>query len=123
EFATAVSCMKRKPENFNVIAEVPCYCGKEIAVIPYYRPGSPELAKAVAAALKDHDTALLTNHGQVVCGKNFDDAFQKAVFFELACGIIIRNGIGNYTTLSEKEVEDLEVYVLGKEPQKHGKKQ
>jgi ribulose-5-phosphate 4-epimerase/fuculose-1-phosphate aldolase len=114
EYATIVSCMKNKPANFNVVAEVPCYCGKEIPVIPYYRPGSPELAKGVTEALKNHDTALLTNHGQVVCGKDFDDAFQKAVFFELACSIIVRAGEGNYSTLTEAEIEDLEVYVLGK---------
>ena len=48
EYATAVSCMKNKPTNFNVTAEIPCHVGSEIPVIPYYRPGSPELAKAVA---------------------------------------------------------------------------
>lgn len=114
KYATAVSCMKDKPTNFNVIAEVPCYCGKEIPVVPYYRPGSPELAKAVTEAMKDHDTALLSKHGQVVCGKDFDDAFQKAVFFELACSIIVNAGAGNYQTLTDAEVEDLEIYVLGK---------
>lgn len=113
EFATVISCMKEKPTNFNVIAEVPCYSGREIAVVPYHRPGSPELAKAVTEALTDHDCALLSKHGQVVCGKDFDDAFQKAVFFELACAIIVRSGF-NYLTLSEAEIEDLEVYVLGK---------
>ncbi|MDL2322449.1 class II aldolase/adducin family protein, partial [Bacteroidales bacterium OttesenSCG-928-A17] len=113
EYATIISCMKNKPANFNVIAEVVCYCGVEIPVIPYYRPGSPELAKGVIDALKDHDTALLTNHGQVVCGKDFDDVFQKASFFELACKIIVLAGEGNYSTLTPEEIRDLEVYVLG----------
>ncbi|MFV0391210.1 MAG: class II aldolase/adducin family protein [Paludibacteraceae bacterium] len=114
EYATVISCMKDKPANFNVVAEVPAYCGSEIAVLPYYRPGSPELANAVTEALKSHDTALLSKHGQVVCGKDFDDAFQKAVFFELACSIIVKAGKGNYLTLTEEEILDLEVYILGK---------
>lgn len=114
EFATIVSCMKNKPENFNVVAEVPCYCGTEIPVIPYFRPGSKELAEAVTEALTDHDCVLMSKHGQAVCGKDFDDAFQKAVFFELACSIIVRAGEGNYLTLTEDEIRDLEVYVLGK---------
>lgn len=114
EFATIVSCMKDKPKNFNVVAEVPCYCGKEIPVIPYFRPGSKELAEAVTGALTDHDCVLMSKHGQAVCGKDFDDAFQKAVFFELACSIIVRAGEGNYLTLTEDEIRDLEVYVLGK---------
>lgn len=117
EFATIVSCMENKPENFNVVAEVPCYCGKDIPVIPYYRPGSKELAEAVTEALTDHDCVLMSKHGQAVCGKDFDDAFQKAVFFELACSIIVRAGEGNYMTLTEDEVRDLEVYILGKTPE------
>ena len=113
-FATVVSCMRNKPENFNVTAEVPCHCGREIPVIPYFRPGSPELAEAVVGALSDHDTVLMSKHGQAVCGKDFNDAFQKAVFFEMACAIIVRAGEGNYLTLTDEEIRDLEVYVLGK---------
>lgn len=114
EYATIVACMKNKPTNFNVIAEVPCYCGREIGMVDYFRPGSVELAEAVTEALKDHDTALLNKHGQVVCGKDFDDAFQKAMFFELACKIIVQAGAGNYITLTEQEIDDLDKYVLGK---------
>lgn len=114
EYATVISCMKDKPKNFNVTAEIPCYPGSEIPVIPYYRPGSPELAKAVKEALSEHDCALMSKHGQVVCGKNFDDAFQKAVFFEMACRIIVLAGKDNYLTLTKEEIEDLEIYVLGK---------
>lgn len=112
-YATAVSCMKQRPENFNVTAEIPCHVGAEIPVVPYLRPGSPELAKAVADALIDHNSVLLTNHGQVVCGKDFDQAFERAMFFEMACRIIIQSG-GNYTVLTPEEINDLEVYVLGK---------
>ena len=114
KYATAISCMKNKPDNFNVIAEVPCYCGKDIPVIPYFRPGSKELADAVTEALTDHDCVLMSKHGQAVCGKDFDDAFQKAVFFELACSIIVHAGEGNYQTLTDEEIQDLEIYVLGK---------
>ena len=60
EYATAVSCMKNKPANFNVTAEIPCHVGSEIPVIPYYRPGSPELAKAVVEAMLEHNSVLLT---------------------------------------------------------------
>jgi ribulose-5-phosphate 4-epimerase/fuculose-1-phosphate aldolase len=107
-YATIVSCMKRKPTNFNVTAEIPLHVGRTIPVIPYYRPGSPELAQAVSEALADHNSCLLTNHGQVVCGKDYDDAFQKAVFFEMACRIIVETGADNCTTLTDKEIDDLE---------------
>ena len=113
EYATAVSCMKNKPTNFNVTAEIPCHVGSEIPVIPYYRPGSPELAKAVVEAMLNHNSVLLTNHGQVVCGKDFDQVYERATFFEMACRIIVQSG-GDYSVLTPAEIEDLEIYVLGK---------
>ena len=113
EYATAIACMKEKPTNFNVTAEIPIHVGREIPVIPYYRPGSPELAKAVLEAMKDHNSCFMTNHGQVVCGKSFDEVFERATFFEMACRIIVQSG-GNYSTLTQEEIEDLDVYVLGK---------
>ena len=114
EYATAIACMKEKPQNFNVTAEIPCHLGSEIPIIPYFRPGSPELAQAVTQALKEHDAALLSKHGQVVCGKDFNDALQKALFFEMACGIIMHAGKGNYEVLSPEEIEDLQHYILKK---------
>lgn len=112
-YATAVACMKEIPSDFNVTAEIPCHVGTEIPVIPYYRPGSKELAAHVVAAMKDHDSILLRKHGQVVCGKDFDEVFERAMFFEMACRIIILTG-GSYNTLSKDEIDDLETYVLGK---------
>lgn len=112
-YATAVACMKQVPADFNVTAEIPCHVGSEIPVIPYFRPGSPELASHVIQAMKNHNSALLQKHGQVVCGKNFDEVFERATFFEMACRIIILSG-GEYQTLSKAEIEDLETYILGK---------
>lgn len=112
-YATAVACMEETPKNFNVTAEIPCHVGSEIPVIPYYRPGSPELAKAVIEALTNHNSALLLKHGQVVCGKTFDEVFERAMFFEMACRIIVQTQ-GRYTVLTPEEIDDLEVYVLGK---------
>ena len=112
-YATAVACMKEIPSDFNVTAEVPCHVGSEIPVIPYFRPGSPELAGHVVAAMKDHDSILLRKHGQVVCGKDFDEVFEKAMFFEMACRIIVQTH-GDYSVLTPQEIEDLDIYVLGK---------
>lgn len=107
EYATIVSCMKNRPDNFNVTAEVACYCGSEIAIVPYLTPGSKELASQVIEAMTDHDTALLCNHGQIVCGKDFDDAIRRAHFFEMACRIIVLSGERGYNTLCEKDIDVL----------------
>ncbi|MFV0544809.1 MAG: class II aldolase/adducin family protein [Bacteroides sp.] len=113
EYATAISCMKNKPTNFNVTAEIPCHVGSEIPIIPYFRPGSPELANAVLEAMANHNSVLLTNHGQVVCGTDFNQVFERATFFEMACRIIVQSG-GDYSVLSEQDIDDLETYILGK---------
>lgn len=112
-YATAVACMTDIPANFNVTAEIPCHVGSEIPVIPYFRPGSPELAEHVKEALRTHNSCLLRKHGQVVCGKDFDEVFERAMFFEMACRIIVQSG-GRYEVLTPAEIEDLKTYILGK---------
>ena len=49
----------------------------------------------------------------MVCGKDFNQAFERAMFFEMACCIIIQSG-GDYTVLTPEEIKDLDIYVLGK---------
>jgi ribulose-5-phosphate 4-epimerase/fuculose-1-phosphate aldolase len=63
--------------------------------------------------MRDHNSIMLLKHGQVVCGKDFDEVFERAMFFEMACRIIVQSG-GEYTVLTDEEINDLEVYVLGK---------
>ena len=91
-FATAIACGDLENLDFNVIIEVPLYIGA-VATVPYLPPGSAELAQAVVDAFKNPQThmAILKNHGMVTVGKDFDDAIQKAVFFELACRILLTN--------------------------------
>ena len=90
--ATALACSRDlEAIDFNVILEVPFYIGP-VAVVPYLPPGSPEIAEAVVAAMKDHKMAILRNHGQVTLGTDPDDAIQRAAFFELACDILLRLG-------------------------------
>ena len=49
----------------------------------------------------------------MVCGKDFDQVYERATFFEMACRIIVQSG-GDYSVLTPAEIEDLEIYVLGK---------
>lgn len=113
EYATAVSCMKNRPTNFNVTAEIPCHVGREIPTVPYYRPGTLELANGVVEGMQEHNSVLLINHGLVVCGKDFDQVYERATFFEMACRIIIHTK-GEYSVLTDKEIDDLDFYILGK---------
>ena len=112
-YATAVACMEKRPSNFNFTAECPIHVGEEIPMIPYFRPGSPELAAHVIEAMKEHNSVMLLKHGQIVCGKDFRQALERAMFFEMACRIAVIDG-NNVKPLTPDEIGDLESYFLGK---------
>ena len=111
-YATQVACSAVRPQSYNVTAEIPLHVGRVIPEIPFFRPGSPELAKAVVDALETHNSALMLKHGQVVCGKDFDDVIQRAMFFEMACRICVLADM-KPNVLTEDEVDELEEYFLG----------
>ncbi len=91
-YATALACGDSPERNLNLTIEVPVYIG-DASLVQYLPPGSNELADAVVNAFADGETnmAILKNHGLVTVGKTFDDAIQKAAFFEQACQICLTN--------------------------------
>lgn len=65
---------------------------RELPLVPYYLPGSSELASATAAALKKHPSAravLLQNHGLVTIGESLREAANITMALEEACRISI----------------------------------
>lgn len=109
--ATTIACMGMKPD-YNVIIEIPLYIGK-IGHIPYIGPGSQELADAAGVIMADADLVQLANHGQVVCGTGFRETIQKAVFFELACTILIKSNF-KAIPLSSENIKLLSQYLRKK---------
>lgn len=106
--ATALACRKSQPVDYNVIIEVPIYIGN-IVHVPYIMPGSQQLGEAVANAFTSAGIVQLQNHGQVVTGKNYREAIQKAVFFELACRIILSNNT-DIRVLQQDQISKLTGY-------------
>lgn len=102
--ATAVACARYRPA-LDIIPEVPYYLGP-VATVPYTRPGSPELAAAVAETLADHDVALLENHGAVAVGADLRQVLQRAITLELVCDVLLRAG-GRVRTLPVDAIADL----------------
>ena len=102
--ATTLACSEEK--NFYIIPEIPYYIG-QVGMVPYMNPGSQELAQSVISVMRDHDLALMRNHGQVTVGKNFRETLQRALFFELACGILLRAG-DHVQTLSQEAIAFLQ---------------
>ncbi|HRW68957.1 MAG: class II aldolase/adducin family protein [Lentimicrobium sp.] len=106
--ATTLACMDLVPD-YNVIIEVPVYIGK-ISCVPFVMPGSQMLAEAVAAEMMDSSIVQMRNHGQVVCGSGYAGTIQKAVFFELACTIILQSNM-KALPLPEVSIQQLKHYI------------
>jgi ribulose-5-phosphate 4-epimerase/fuculose-1-phosphate aldolase len=73
----AVSCL----HGFTGLPPITAYYVmriRELALIPYYRPGDPALAEVVREKAKKHHAVLLANHGPVVAGKSLEDAVYNA---------------------------------------------
>lgn len=104
-YATAMACSSMEYKDFSIIPEIPYYIGA-VSTVPYLNPGSNELAREVVSAMKGHNLVIIKNHGQVTVGKSFDDAIQKASFFELACEIIIHAG-GRIQCISQEAIDYL----------------
>ena len=89
--ATTLACGSPAKIDYNVLPEIAYYIGP-IGHVPFFLPGTRELAEAVVTTMGRHDMCMLQNHGQVTVGVDYDDAIQKAAFFELACEIILHGG-------------------------------
>ena len=74
--------------------------------MPYLPPGSEALAEATVEVMSRHDLAVMRNHGLVTAAASLDLAIQNAVFFELACSVIVRGGPA-VTPLPPAAVEEL----------------
>ncbi len=73
----AVSCLK----DFAGLPPITAYYVmriRQLALVPYYRPGDRALAEAVRAQAKKHHALLLANHGPVVAGRSVEDAVYNA---------------------------------------------
>ena len=110
-FATTLACRPADGIAFSVIPEIPFYIGP-IGQVSYLTPGSQELADAVIAVMRDHDLAVMANHGQVTVATSLDQALQNAEFFELACQIIVQNG-PDLRPLTPEAVADLRALKTG----------
>ena len=104
-YATALACQEAERVNYHVIPEIPFYIGS-VGHVPFLTPGSQELADAVVEVMREHDLAVMANHGQVTVARNLDHAIQNAEFFELACQIIVQSG-DNIRPLTQEAVREL----------------
>lgn len=78
--AVALSCLEAIDSEQPVPPLTPYYLMRvaPLAVLPYFRPGSPKLAGAVAGAAIRHNSMLLRNHGLICLGSDLSEAVDRA---------------------------------------------
>lgn len=90
-FATALSCLE-EVEPDDALAPITPYAAMRVgrvAMIPYARPGAPELGPLVAAKACDHAAVLLQNHGPVASASSFEAAVFAAEELEATAKLLI----------------------------------
>jgi 3-dehydro-4-phosphotetronate decarboxylase len=108
--ATAVSCLP-DVDMANPIPPLTPYfvmrVGRTMPVLPYYRPGNPDMEPAIHAAAKDARAVLLANHGPVVSGKTLTDAVYAAEELEEAARLFLILRGQSPRQLTPEQVKDL----------------
>ena len=75
-YSVAVSCCD-DVDPANVLPPITAYYAMKVGtlpLVPYFPPGSLDLADAVRELAPDHHALLLANHGPVVAGNSLADA-------------------------------------------------
>jgi len=66
---------------------------EEVATLPFYIPGSEELAEAVGEAARKHNCILLKNHGVITLGSSLREAYYRLEIMEESAKIIVLSTI------------------------------
>ena len=78
-----------------------------LAVLPYFRPGSSDLAQAVEAAAGSHDCMLLRNHGSICLGGTLNEAVDRTEELEETARLFFLLQGRPLRLLTEQEAEDI----------------
>ncbi len=110
--ATAVACLAVPGDPAPPIPFLTPYfvmrVGRQLPVLPYWRPGDAAMEPAVAEAAKGARAMLLANHGPVVSGKTLDDAVWAAEELEEAARLaLMLRGLPGMRALDAAQVDDL----------------
>ncbi len=83
----------------------------QIALVPYFKPGSEALAQAVGAAVVGYRALLLANHGAVCYGRDLKEAYFRIEALEHYLQILLlTRGLGGAKDLTGKQLADLEEF-------------
>jgi len=80
--------------------------GGQVRVAPYCTYGTPELADAMAAALRGRSATILANHGTIAYSHSLGHAFDKVSQLEWLCDVWLRAAaVGSPREISPAELD------------------
>ncbi|HBT43037.1 MAG TPA: hypothetical protein DEB21_13800 [Rhodospirillaceae bacterium] len=100
----------------NVLPPITAYYVMKVGtlpLIPFFPPGSVDLAKAVKEMASDHHAVLLANHGPVVAGKTLADAVYATEELEETARLYLMLRGLDTTFLSPEQVAELKARFPG----------
>lgn len=106
-YSVALSCLESLTDDQPLPPLTPYYFMRvaPLAVLPYCRPGSQELAAAVEAAAESHNCMLLKNHGAICMGTELSEAVDRTEELEQTARLyfILRSEQVRHLTIAEIE--------------------
>jgi ribulose-5-phosphate 4-epimerase/fuculose-1-phosphate aldolase len=78
-----------------------------LPLVPYARPGSPELAEALSTLPKGTNAALLANHGPIALGSTLVEAVEAVEEIEATAHVFLITRGAPIRTLTETQANDL----------------
>jgi len=108
--ATALSCLADVDPEDCIPPLTPYVVMRvgRVPLVPYRRPGSPDVAALVAARASDHPAMLLQNHGPVVAAASLDAAVYAIEELEEAARLALLTRGMAVRTLDAAQIAELE---------------
>ena len=78
-----------------------------LPLIPYHRPGDPQLGDAIRGLAGRHSAVLLANHGPVVSGKTLEAAVYATEELEETAKLFLLLQGNNPRVLSQEQIDEL----------------
>lgn len=107
-YVTAVSCLA---EDGPVIPALTPYfvmrVGREVPMVPYYRPGSAEVDVELRAAAGQGPAVILANHGSIVAGESLEAASNAAEELEVSAQLAFLVKDRPVRPLTEDQIQEL----------------
>lgn len=107
--SVALSCLESLDPEQPLPPITPYYFMRvaPLAVLPYFRPGSPQLAETVEGAAPAHNCMLFRNHGMTCLGSSMNEAADRAEELEETARLYFLLRGERVRHLTPDEIEEL----------------